>query len=146
MDKLITFEAAKLITLERPKRGQTTNSPAYIYIYIYRSLSLQSWSRLSSHNAMLKCRRRTTLSCHLGCANTKSSSHPAPYETLPECTLLLQEDSLHQLNDPPMQILTFYTHGTILLQKDGHKHNCLLAPASVQWKAGSHSAGKVTRC
>ena len=35
VDKLITFEVAKLITLERPKGGQTNNSPAYIYIYTY---------------------------------------------------------------------------------------------------------------
>ena len=35
VDKLITLEVAKLITLERPKGGQTNNSPAYIYIYIY---------------------------------------------------------------------------------------------------------------
>ena len=34
VDKLITLEVAKLITLERPKGGQTNNSPAYIYIYI----------------------------------------------------------------------------------------------------------------
>ena len=32
VDKLMTFEVAKLITLERPKDGQTNNSPAYIYI------------------------------------------------------------------------------------------------------------------
>ena len=32
VDKLITFELATLITLERPKGGQTNNSPAYIYI------------------------------------------------------------------------------------------------------------------
>ena len=35
VDKLITLEVAKLITLERPKGGQTNNSPTYIYIYIY---------------------------------------------------------------------------------------------------------------
>ena len=34
VDKLITFEVAKLITLKRPKDGQTNTSPAYIYIYI----------------------------------------------------------------------------------------------------------------
>ena len=33
VDKLITFKVAKLITLWRPKGGQTNNSPAYIYIY-----------------------------------------------------------------------------------------------------------------
>ena len=33
--QLITLEVAKLITLERPKSGQTNNSPAYIYIHIY---------------------------------------------------------------------------------------------------------------
>ena len=32
VDKLITFEVAKLITLERAKGGQTNNSPAYIHI------------------------------------------------------------------------------------------------------------------
>ena len=35
MDKLITLKGAKLITLWRPKGGQTNNSPAYVYIYIY---------------------------------------------------------------------------------------------------------------
>ena len=35
VDKLITLKVAKLITLWRPKGGQTNNSPAYIYIYIY---------------------------------------------------------------------------------------------------------------
>ena len=35
VDKLITFEVAKLITLERPTGGQTNNSPANVYIYIY---------------------------------------------------------------------------------------------------------------
>ena len=41
VDKLITLKGAKLITLWRPKGGQTNNSPAhththtYIYIYIY---------------------------------------------------------------------------------------------------------------
>ena len=34
VDKLITLKVAKLITLWRPKRGQTNNSPAHIYIYI----------------------------------------------------------------------------------------------------------------
>ena len=34
VDKLITLEVAKRITLERPKGGQTNNPPAYIYIYI----------------------------------------------------------------------------------------------------------------
>ena len=34
VDKLITFEVAKLITLKRAKGGQTSNSPTYIYIYI----------------------------------------------------------------------------------------------------------------
>ena len=33
VDKLITLKVAKLITLWRPKGGQTNNSPAYIYIY-----------------------------------------------------------------------------------------------------------------
>ena len=37
VDKLITFEVAKLITLERPKGGQTNNSPAWIYIYMLGS-------------------------------------------------------------------------------------------------------------
>ena len=32
VDKLITFEVAKLITLERPKGRQANNSPTYIYI------------------------------------------------------------------------------------------------------------------
>ena len=32
VDKLITFEVAKLITLERPKGGQTNNSGIYIYV------------------------------------------------------------------------------------------------------------------
>ena len=31
VDKLITLEVAKLITLERPKGGQTNSSPAHIY-------------------------------------------------------------------------------------------------------------------
>ena len=35
VDKLITLKVAKLITLWRPKGGQTNNSPAYIYIHIY---------------------------------------------------------------------------------------------------------------
>ena len=35
VDKLITLKVAKLITLWRPKGGQTNNSPAYIYMYIY---------------------------------------------------------------------------------------------------------------
>ena len=35
VDKLITLEVAKLIPLETPKGGQTNNSPAHIYIYIY---------------------------------------------------------------------------------------------------------------
>ena len=35
-DKLITLKGAKLITLWRPKGGQANNSPAYIYIYIYK--------------------------------------------------------------------------------------------------------------
>ena len=34
VDKLITLKVAKLITLWRPKGGQTNNSPAYIYIYL----------------------------------------------------------------------------------------------------------------
>ena len=40
VDKLITFEVAKLITLERPKGGQTNNSYIrYIYIYAVKLLS-----------------------------------------------------------------------------------------------------------
>ena len=35
MDKLITLEVAKLITLWRPQGGQTNNSPACIYIYVF---------------------------------------------------------------------------------------------------------------
>ena len=37
VDKLITLKGAKLVTLWRPKGGQTNNSPAYIYIYTYMS-------------------------------------------------------------------------------------------------------------
>ena len=33
VDKRITLKGAKLITLWRPKGGQTNYSPAYIYIY-----------------------------------------------------------------------------------------------------------------
>ena len=32
VDKLMTLEVAKLITLERPRGGKTNNSPAYIYM------------------------------------------------------------------------------------------------------------------
>ena len=35
VDKLITLKVAKLITLWRPKGGQTNNSPAHIYMYMY---------------------------------------------------------------------------------------------------------------
>ena len=46
VDKLITFEVAKLITLERPKVGQTNNSPACAYIYIYICCRVKSWSKI----------------------------------------------------------------------------------------------------
>ena len=47
VDKLMTLEAAKLMTLERPKGGQTNNSPAYIYmaIGIYICCEVITWSK-----------------------------------------------------------------------------------------------------
>ena len=66
VDKVITLKVAKLITLWRPKGGQTNNSPAYIYmlwyIYIYicavelktgprfRVSCVKSWSKSSVKN------------------------------------------------------------------------------------------------
>ena len=35
VDNLLTLQGAHLLTLKRPKRGQTNNYPEYIYIYIY---------------------------------------------------------------------------------------------------------------
>ena len=44
VDSLTTFEVVKLITLERPKGGQTNNSPAYIQHICCR---VKTWSKNS---------------------------------------------------------------------------------------------------
>ena len=40
VDKL-TFEVAKLITLERPKSGQTDNSPAFVSLFLLLNTKFQ---------------------------------------------------------------------------------------------------------
>ena len=46
VDKLITLKVDKLITLWRPKGGQTNNSPAYIYIYVVELKLVQLYAFL----------------------------------------------------------------------------------------------------
>ena len=62
VDKQITFEVAKQITLERPKGGQTNNSPAYtVYIYI---CSCKVWfGKLFSPVFTIFCWPKWQMSC-----------------------------------------------------------------------------------
>ena len=47
VDKLTTLKVAKLITLWRPRGGQTNNSPAYVYIHRNIYIYIPLWLSLS---------------------------------------------------------------------------------------------------
>ena len=63
----MTLEVAKLTTLERPKGGQTNNSPAYISLKTPKNAFLETSSVLKGLKPLFFCRKWGFKKCPFLC-------------------------------------------------------------------------------